>query len=62
MSGGPNSNNFSDPVASTMKGKCTGQTCWKDEIGAWTLNEVTINWNAPFFWAVSVLDEGGLTR
>ncbi|MGL6361167.1 hypothetical protein ACSZM1_03410 [Aeromonas veronii] len=45
-----------------MKGKCTGQTCWKDEIGAWTLNEVTINGNAPFFWAVSVLDEGGLTR
>ncbi|MEL3916502.1 glycoside hydrolase family 9 protein [Aeromonas caviae] len=62
LSGGPNSINFSDPVASTLKGKCTGQTCWKDEIGAWTLNEVTVNWNAPFFWTVSVLDEGGLTR
>ncbi|GAB3233780.1 glycoside hydrolase family 9 protein [Pseudaeromonas pectinilytica] len=62
LSGGPNSINFSDPVASTMKGKCTGQTCWKDEIGAWTLNEVTVNWNAPFLWTASVLDEGGLTR
>lgn len=58
MSGGPNSINFSDPVASAMKGKCIGQTCWKDEIGAWTLNEVTVNWNAPFFWAVSFLDDG----
>ncbi|MCG3729354.1 glycoside hydrolase family 9 protein [Vibrio cincinnatiensis] len=57
MSGGPNSINFSDPVASSMKGKCIGQTCWKDDIGAWTLNEITINWNAPFFWAVSFLDE-----
>ncbi|QXO18323.1 MULTISPECIES: glycoside hydrolase family 9 protein [Vibrio] len=57
MSGGPNSISFSDPVASAMKGKCTGQTCWKDDIGAWTLNEITINWNAPFFWAVSFLDD-----
>lgn len=57
MSGGPNSINFSDPVAASMKGKCIGQTCWKDDIGAWTLNEITINWNAPFFWATSFLDE-----
>jgi endoglucanase len=57
MSGGPNSINFSDPVAASMKGKCIGQTCWKDDIGAWTLNEITINWNAPFFWAASFLDE-----
>ena len=57
MSGGPNSISFSDPVASSMKGKCIGQTCWKDDIGAWTLNEITINWNAPFFWTVSFLDD-----
>ncbi|MGO1296781.1 MAG: glycoside hydrolase family 9 protein [Vibrio sp.] len=57
MSGGPNSTNFSDPIASSMKGKCVGQTCWKDDIGAWTLNEITINWNAPFFWTVSFLDD-----
>ncbi|WP_024871622.1 glycoside hydrolase family 9 protein [Tolumonas lignilytica] len=62
ISGGPNSINFSDPVAATLKGKCIGQTCWKDEIGAWTLNEVTVNWNAPFLWTTSVLDEGGLTH
>ncbi|CAM3955520.1 glycoside hydrolase family 9 protein [Vibrio aerogenes] len=57
LSGGPDSIDFSDPVAETMKGKCTGQACWVDDIGAWTLNEVTVNWNAPFFWVVSYLDE-----
>ncbi|SHO57643.1 glycoside hydrolase family 9 protein [Vibrio quintilis] len=57
ISGGPNSIDFSDPVAAEMKGKCTGQTCWVDDIGAWTLNEVTVNWNAPFFWVTSYLDE-----
>lgn len=57
LSGGPNSISFSDPVASSMKGKCIGQTCWKDDIGAWTLNEVTVNWNAPFFWTASFLDD-----
>jgi endoglucanase len=62
MSGGPNSISFSDPIATGLKGQCTGQTCWKDEIGSWTLNEVTINWNAPFFWATSYLDEGYLAQ
>ncbi len=57
ISGGPNSIDFSDPVAATLKGNCTGQTCWIDDIGAWTMNEVTVNWNAPFFWVVSFLDE-----
>ncbi|SIO92487.1 glycoside hydrolase family 9 protein [Vibrio spartinae] len=57
LSGGPNSISFSDPVASSMKGKCIGQMCWKDDIGAWTLNEVTVNWNAPFFWTASFLDD-----
>lgn len=60
LSGGPNSMSFSDPIATGLQGQCTGQTCWKDEIGAWTLNEVTINWNAPFFWTLSYLDEGYL--
>lgn len=62
MSGGPNSINFSDPIAASLKGHCVGQTCWKDEIGAWTLNEVTINWNAPFFWTTSYIDEGYLNK
>lgn len=62
LSGGPNSMNLSDPVAATLKGNCIGQMCWKDEIGSWTLNEVTVNWNAPFFWTASYLDEGDLAN
>ncbi|MEI8632573.1 glycoside hydrolase family 9 protein [Vibrio sp. PP-XX7] len=57
ISGGPNSMDFSDPIAAGLKGNCTGQTCWVDDIGAWTMNEVTVNWNAPFFWVTSFLDE-----
>ncbi|MDB1124168.1 glycoside hydrolase family 9 protein [Vibrio algarum] len=58
--GGPNSISFSDPIAATMKGSCTGQTCYRDNIGAWSLNEITINWNAPLVWVTSALDEGKL--
>lgn len=58
--GGPNSTSFSDPVAAPMKGHCIGQTCYKDKINAWTLNEITINWNAPLLWLSSALDEGKL--
>jgi endoglucanase len=58
--GGPNSISFSDPVAATMKGNCIGQTCYRDHIGAWSLNEITINWNAPLVWVTSALDEGKL--
>ncbi|GLS90721.1 endoglucanase [Psychromonas marina] len=57
LSGGPNSISFSDPIAAGLKGNCTGQTCFVDDIGAWTLNEITINWNAPLVWVTSALDE-----
>ena len=50
VSGGPNAVNFSDPVAARLQGKCTGLTCYIDDIGAYTMNEVTINWNAPLAW------------
>ncbi len=62
MSGGPNSINFSDPIAATIKGKCIGQTCFVDDIGAWTLNEITINWNSPLVWITTVLDEKRLNQ
>ncbi|MGR5319869.1 glycoside hydrolase family 9 protein [Vibrio sp. DNB22_19_1] len=58
--GGPNSINFSDPIAAGMKGNCIGQTCYKDNINAWSLNEITINWNAPLVWVSAALDEGKL--
>lgn len=38
----------------------TGQPaakCYIDDIGSWTTNEVTINWNAPLTWVTTFLDE-----
>lgn len=58
--GGPNSVSYSDPVAATLKGECVGQTCYRDNINAWSFNEITINWNAPLVWVASALDEGKL--
>ncbi|HEY8507261.1 MAG TPA: glycoside hydrolase family 9 protein, partial [Steroidobacteraceae bacterium] len=57
LSGGPNSSNMSDPVARKLKGRCRPQTCWRDDIEAFTQNEVAINWNAPLFWVAAWLDE-----
>lgn len=55
VSGGPNSNNMSDDVATLMVGKCAPQTCWADDIKAYALNEIAINWNAPLFWTAAWL-------
>lgn len=62
LSGGPNSTNMSDDVAKAMKGSCVPQICWKDDIGAFSLNEVAINWNAPLVWVSAWLsDSAGAT-
>jgi endoglucanase len=58
MSGGPNSTSMGDPVASQMKGKCAPQKCWVDDVRAFSLNEVAINWNAPLVWVAAYLDKG----
>ena len=57
LSGGPNSGSFSDPVAAKMRGHCIGQACWADDIQAFTMNEVAINWNAPLVWVSAWLAE-----
>jgi endoglucanase len=56
LSGGPNSTSMSDDVAKAMRGKCAPQRCWADDINAYALNEVAINWNAPLFWVAAWLD------
>jgi endoglucanase len=33
------------------------QTCYRDDIDAYSLNEVAVNWNAPLFWITAFLDE-----
>ncbi len=57
ISGGPNSG-LEDPYsqAAGLKG-CAPQKCFVDHIEAWGVNEITINWNAPFAWVAAFLDE-----
>lgn len=58
LSGGPNSTSPADEVAKVLIGKgCAPQTCWSDDIRAYALNEVAINWNAPLVWVAAYLDE-----
>jgi endoglucanase len=57
LSGGPNSGLQDDYVkAAGLKG-CAPQKCWTDNIEAWSVNEITINWNSPLAWVASFLDE-----
>lgn len=57
LSGGPNSNT-DDPYAKAagLKG-CAPEKCFVDHIEAYSVNEITINWNAPLAWVAAWLDE-----
>jgi endoglucanase len=55
VSGGPNSG-IEDPVAKRLDG-CAAQKCYIDDINAWSVNEVAINWNSPLAWLTAWLDE-----
>ena len=59
ISGGPNSS-LQDPYAQAVGlSGCPPQKCFVDHIEAWSVNEITINWNAPFAWVLAYLDEFG---
>lgn len=49
LSGGPNSA-LQDPVAQRLLVGCPHQKCWVDDIEAYSLNEVAINWNSALAW------------
>ncbi|MBQ3565712.1 MAG: glycoside hydrolase family 9 protein, partial [Oscillospiraceae bacterium] len=61
MSGGPNAG-LQDPYVRAL-GFVPGdednasQRCYVDSIEAWSTNEVTINWNSPFAWVVSFMQD-----
>ena len=55
IAGGPNSSARTDDDGG-LKGQCVGQTCWRDDWKAFTMNEVAINWNAPLVWVTAFLD------
>jgi endoglucanase len=59
MSGGPNSG-LQDPyVQADGLAGCAPMKCFADNIEAWSVNEETINWNAPLAWVAAFLDEQG---
>jgi endoglucanase len=57
LAGGPNSR-LQDPTSSRLKG-CPPQRCYIDNVDAWAVNEVAINWNAPLVWIAAFVDEQG---
>jgi endoglucanase len=57
LSGGPNNRSMSDDVARPMRGTCAPMTCWRDDIRAFSLNEVAVNWNAPLVWVAAWVAE-----
>ncbi|MFJ6213348.1 glycoside hydrolase family 9 protein [Streptomyces sp. NPDC092296] len=60
FAGGPNSG-LQDPVAEAELTGCRPATCYIDDIGSYSTNEVAINWNAPLAWLASFAadDPGG---
>lgn len=57
LAGGSNFATPADSVAQAIYADCAPQTCYRDDIEAFSLNEVAINWNAPLFWIAAFLDE-----
>jgi endoglucanase len=49
LSGGPNSA-LQDPVVQRLLVGCPQQKCWVDDIGAYSVNEVAVNWNSALAW------------
>ena len=61
MSGGPNSG-LEDPWvkgSGWKSGSRPAEKCFMDNIESWSTNEVTINWNAPFAWVSSYMNDNG---
>jgi endoglucanase len=57
LSGGPNSG-LQDPYAQAAGlAGCAPEACFVDNIEAWSVNEIAINWNAPLAWVTAFLDE-----
>ena len=65
MVGGPNSG-MQDPWvkgSGWKPGEISPAKCYMDNIEAWSVNECTINWNAPLAWMTAYLADksGGIT-
>ncbi|MFD7654449.1 glycoside hydrolase family 9 protein [Actinosynnema sp. NPDC059797] len=49
LAGGPNAD-LQDPVAQERLAGCKPQKCYLDDINAWSVNEVALNWNSALAW------------
>lgn len=58
VAGGPNSS-IQDPVAGAWLQGCAAQACYVDDIGAWSVNEITVNWNSALAWVASFVGDLG---
>lgn len=59
LSGGPNSN-MNDPMiqgAGYKIGELAPMKCYYDQVDAWSVNEITINWNSPLVWISSFVED-----
>lgn len=59
LSGGPNSN-MNDPMiqgAGYKIGELAPMKCYYDNVDAWSVNEITINWNSPVVWIASFVED-----
>ena len=56
LAAGPNSTAaFDETGTPPAEPTCAPQACWRDDIHAFSVNEVAINWNAPLVWAAAFL-------
>jgi len=60
LAGGPNSG-LQDPVAQRNLQGCMPATCYVDEIGSYSTNEVAVNWNSALAWITAFADAEGST-
>ena len=60
LAGGPNSG-LQDPVAERNLQGCAPATCYLDDIGSYSTNEVAVNWNSALAWMTAFADSEGKT-
>ncbi|MFY1701718.1 glycoside hydrolase family 9 protein [Micromonospora sp. WMMA1923] len=52
VAGGPNSS-LQDPLSASWLQGCAPQLCYVDNLEAWSVNEITINWNSALTWVAA---------
>ncbi len=61
IAGGPNSS-LQDPLSAAWLNDCAPQLCYVDNIEAWSVNEITINWNSALAWVTAFAADAATRR